>query len=469
MSQVGYELFNNLYGFYFVFLQVMLYLVTWNIFFRPERDKKTLALAVSFAIINVALFFGPPVPNMMRHIVSAVLVLGYCRIKYERHLEKAIFTLLLFYNFHCMSFLISNSIYQCVTDDMLGRLDVRDADYMLHMYKTQTICQSMNVLFYTLAFLLMIGIVGRIVKRPFSMNWQEAMFLSALNVVGSMLAWMVVDLTVVQMDQDIFFLFTERREMIWKIPVIAVLICVGEISAIYIFHMYKELQDEREKQFVEEQQMKAMRRRLEEAENFYGSIRKVRHEMKSHMANIKGLVAGEKYGEVETYVGRLDETMQELDYKFSTGNAVTDVIINDKYQRAMKSGIAFRVKFDYRGTDTIEAFDMGIVLNNLLDNAIEACENVEQEKRYISVILKRKDHFLLIEVENSFDGKLEWKDGEAIPATRKQSSLPDILMEHGIGLKNVKDVADRYLGYMDMKAERDVFKVTVMLQQKEIY
>ena len=50
----------------------------------------------------------------------------------------------------------------------------------------------------------------------------------------------------------------------------------------------------------------------------------------------------------------------------------------------------------------------------------------------------------------------------------KQSSLPDVLMEHGIGLKNVKDVADRYLGYMDIKAGRDVFKVTVMFQQKEI-
>ena len=211
-----------------------------------------------------------------------------------------------------------------------------------------------------------------------------------------------------------------------------------------------------------------MRRRLEEAENFYGSIRKVRHEMKSHMANIKGLVAGEKYGEVEKYIGKLDETMQELDYKFSTGNAVTDVIINDKYQRAVKSGTTFRVKFDYRKTDTISAFDMGIVLNNLLDNAIEACEKLEQEKRYISLTLKRKNHFMLIEVENSFDGKLEWKDGEAVPATMKQSSLPDVLMEHGIGLKNVKDVADRYLGYMDIKAGRDVFKVTVMLQQKEI-
>ena len=137
------------------------------------------------------------------------------------------------------------------------------------------------------------------------------------------------------------------------------------------------------------------------------SIRKVRHEMKSHMANIKGLVAGEKYGEVERYIDKLDETVQELDYKFSTGNAVTDVIINDKYRRAAKSGTAFRVRFEYRETDTISAFDMGIILNNLLENAIEACEKLEQEKRRISLTLKRKNHFLLVEVENSFDGKLE--------------------------------------------------------------
>ena len=58
-------------------------------------------------------------------------------------------------------------------------------------------------------------------------------------------------------------------------------------------------------------------------------------------------------------------------------------------------------------------------------------------------------------------------DKEKIPATTKQSGLPDILMEHGVGLKNVKDVAERYLGYMDIRAEKDTFRVTVMLQQKE--
>lgn len=468
MSQTGYELFLFLCDLYHVLLQVALFLAIWDIFYRPERERRAVLFAGGFAAVNVLLCLCPGAPGWARYVISAVIVLVYGYVKYKGHIEKAVFVLLLFYNLHGMSYLVSNSVYQFMMDDMTGRLDIRDAEYMSHMYKGQVIGCGCLFLLYTLSFIFMVLLLKKVVRKPFPMNWQDVAFLSALNVVGSMLIWMVVDISAVQVGQEVFCLFTQRREMLWKIPLIAVLLYIGEISAVYIFQKYKELLEEREKHFVEEQQMKTMKRRLEEAENFYGGIRKVRHEMKGHMANIKGLVAGEKYGEVEKYIEKLDETIQELDYKFSTGNAVTDVIINDKYRQAVKAEIPFRVKFDYRETDTISAFDMGIVLNNLLDNAIEACEKLEQEKRYISLTLKRRNHFLLVEVENSFDGKLEWKDGEAVPATRKQSSLPDMLMEHGIGLKNVKDVAKRYLGDMNIKAEKNVFKVTVMLQQREI-
>ena len=138
---------------------------------------------------------------------------------------------------------------------------------------------------------------------------------------------------------------------------------------------------------------------LEEAENFYGSIRKVRHEMKNHMANIKGLAGAGQYGEMEDYVRRMDETMQELEYKYVTGNAVTDVIINDK-----------------------------------------------------------------LYVENSFDGAVPISKGSPLPPTTKQSILPGIIMEHRIGLENVRDVAERYFGGVNIKVKGDVFHVTVMLQ-----
>ena len=210
-----------------------------------------------------------------------------------------------------------------------------------------------------------------------------------------------------------------------------------------------------------------MRKRLEEAENFYGSIRKVRHEMKNHMANIKGLAGAGEYGEIEDYVRRMDETMQELEYKYVTGNAVTDVIINDKYRRAEKAGIRFDSDFQYGGE--IPVFDLGIILNNLLDNALEACEKLEPGKGFIRLTMKRKKQFVLLDVENSFDGAVPVQaGGRFIPPTTKQSTLPGIITEHGIGLENVRDVAERYLGGVNIKVKGDVFHVTVMLQQGEV-
>lgn len=467
MSQAMYESWMDVFQIYHIILQMILFLMLWKIFYQPDREKKTLIAVGMFVAANALMGLLLDTPAWMRYAMSAVIVFGYCYVTYRKHLEKAVFVLLLFYNFHALSFLIADSIYQYVINDMLSRLDALSSDYMLRMYRDVVIGQAVLFFSYTLVFLFMIGVMRKIVKKPFSMGWQEVIFLSALNIVGGMLAWMIVEISMVQIDKEVFLLFDEKREMIWKIPMIAVLIYVGEISAIYIYQNYKELQNERQKHFVEEQQIKAMKRRLEEAESFYGSIRKIRHEMKNHMTNIKGLVAGEKYEEVETYIEKLDETIQTLDYKFNTGNAVTDVIINDKYRKAANAGISFQVRFYYEETDTIPVFDIGIILNNLLENALEACEKLEQKQRYISLALKRKNHFLLIEVENSFDGELKWEDGASVPITTKQSDYPDILMEHGIGLKNVKDVADRYLGDMNIKIKENVFQVAVMLQQKE--
>ena len=184
------------------------------------------------------------------------------------------------------------------------------------------------------------------------------------------------------------------------------------------------------------------------------------------MQSGKGLAGAGEYGEIEDYVRRMDETMQELEYKYVTGNAVTDVIINDKWRRAEKAGIRFDADFRYGGE--IPVFDMGIILNNLLDNAIEACEKLEPGKGFIRLMQKRKKQFLLLEVENSFDGTVpvQTDGGLALPTT-KQNTLPGIITEHGIGLENVRDVAEKYFGGVNIKVKGDVFHVTVMLQQGE--
>lgn len=477
MNWPGYEWISYAFSLMIVLVDILFFLLLWRkayptVPFRTpasiadiQNKKLTIGMGSVFIFMNIAL--GLFFPSNIRYLFSGVLILGYTYLIYGKRLEKTIFVLSLFYNLRSLSFLIATSLYQRIADYLIVNLDFKEADYMAKLHQRLLLCQCLLLVAYGLCFATMVLLLIRIMKKEISMKWQDVCFLSILNIVGVMLTRMVVDLMQVKLEQEVFLLYDNRKEMLWKLPVLAILLYLGEVSAIYIYQKNRELQKEKEQHFIEEQQVKAMKHRLEEAERFYGSIRKVRHEMKNHMMNIKGLVAGEQYQAVDSYIAKLDETIQELDYKYTTGNPVTDVIMNDKYRMAEVLGIKFEVEFYYTEEDQIPVFDMGIILNNLLDNAIEACQKAEPEERYIRLVLKRRPPFLLLEVENSFDGiAIQWNE-EGLPCTTKLDMQEKGCSEHGLGLGNVKETAERYLGGVDIKINGNKFRITVMLQQHE--
>ncbi len=465
MSQPAFEIVNSILDIWKIAVQAIMFLVLWAAAFRGKKGKRDGIAAVLFILANIGIGFLP-CTAWVRYGVSAFVIMGYAGICYKKQIGKAVFVMLAFYNLHCLSFLIANSIYMKITGVMMKSLDAMQESYMQQVYQCLSVGMAVSVFFYTALYVAMAVIFHSLIKGEAVMAWQDIILLSILNFVGSMIANVVNGLLIVRINTDAFVLFDEKPDLLWKIPMIAVLIFAGEAALIYFWQRYRILLAERQKHFVEEQQVRAMKMRLEEAENFYGSIRRVRHEMKNHMANIKGLAGAGEYGEIEEYVRRMDETMQELEYKYVTGNAVTDVIINDKCRRAEKAGIRFDADFRYGGE--IPVFDMGIILNNLLDNAIEACEKLETGKGFVRLSLKRKKQFLILYVENSFDGAVPIRKGSSLPPTTKQSILPGIITEHGIGLENVRDIAERYFGGVNIKVKGDVFHVTVMLQQGEV-
>ena len=465
MSQPAFEMINGILDIWKIAIQAVMFLVLWAAAFREKKGKRDGIAAVLFILANIGIGFLP-CTAWVRYGVSALAIMGYGGIRYKKQIGKAVFVMLAFYNLHCLGYLVASSIYRKIVDEMLKSLDMMQDSYLQEMYRCMAIGMFCLVFSYSALLVAMTIILCRSIKGADIMAWQDVFLLSVLNFVGSMIAGVVNGLLAVKIDTGFFVLFDEKPDLLWKIPMIAVLIFVGETALIYFWQKYRVLLAERQKHFVEEQQVKAMKKRLEEAENFYGSIRKVRHEMKNHMANIKGLAGAGEYGEIEDYVRRMDETMQELEYKYVTGNAVTDVIINDKCRRAEKAGIRFDADFRYGGE--IPVFDMGIILNNLLDNAIEACEKLETGKGFVRLSLKRKKQFLILYVENSFDGAVPVSKGSPLPPTTKQSILPGIITEHGIGLENVRDIAERYFGGVNIKVKGDVFHVTVMLQQGEV-
>ena len=102
--------------------------------------------------------------------------------------------------------------------------------------------------------------------------------------------------------------------------------------------------------------------------------------------------------------------------------------------------------------------DLCIVLGNLLDNAIEATEKLEDEEEkqiFIKLIYQKKR--LLIEIRNPYRGSLKkGRSGDYLSGKNDQEN-------HGIGLKSVRKVVEKYDGTLDIHTENQQFQITIIL------
>lgn len=108
----------------------------------------------------------------------------------------------------------------------------------------------------------------------------------------------------------------------------------------------------------------------------------------------------------------------------------------------------------------IEAFDLGILLNNALDNAIEACQKTAAH-RFISLRSYTKGRMFFLVVENAYDGKQLIEEGGLCRTTKEDAQM------HGLGMKNMKSCVERYYGTMEHETGKNTFILTLMLQAGE--
>ena len=156
------------------------------------------------------------------------------------------------------------------------------------------------------------------------------------------------------------------------------------------------------------------------------------------------------------------QAADSLSLRFSTGNPVTDVILNRKYQICIQEHIALDGELLYPSGLAIEAFDLGIVLNNALDNAIEACRRLSGDAvRRIGFRSYVKGRMFFLVVENTYDrASVRFRDGRPVTA-KADAEL------HGLGMRNIRNCVEKYYGTMQYEAGEEQFVLTLMLQGRD--
>ncbi len=235
---------------------------------------------------------------------------------------------------------------------------------------------------------------------------------------------------------------------------------------VYSFKLYQEMTGLRQEQTdraVLESQVAAMRNDLSEYEN----LRAFRHDIKNSIAALHGLILRKCPGddEINNYFESMSLPFLQAENRVRTGNAVCDTIISSKFGAAQSE--IENIKLDADGfffTEEIKAdpYDIGIILNNGLDNAYEACRRLKEQnpgaETFITVHSFKRQNMYFIEIENSFDGVLRTEKGNALPLSLKDGAL------HGIGLRNIRSCAEKYMGGIDIIVKNNTFILSVMLK-----
>ena len=452
-----------------VSIEVLLEAVCISAFFSPfmtgrkEQWKNRLKKVLMIFLIYTVMHFVPmPIPRAgwLRMVIELILLVAASGFL-DMDREFTFFLGVLFFCVRNLSVLIMRSISYFLDKhrEYIAGITVDSGNIFLHAVWSYILTLALRMVLF---FVMLYAIGCLLGKRTMKLHRKELCYLLLIPVIGILFGNIILNVLLVVNKDMTFLLYEQFPVFLGIVPVAAVLFYAGILLTIGFYQKMIDLQEEKQKYFVEQQQVHAIQERIEEVEQFYDGIRRMKHEMKNHLTNIKGLVRNGSYGEMEQYIDRMDESMDVFELTVKTGNVVTDVIVNDKQKTAERRGIQFCSEFSYPQTDGYNAYDIGIIINNLLQNALEACERMTEGEKYIYLSGRQKKKFYLIHVKNSFEGEVIFDEETNLPLSTKEK---DISL-HGIGLSNVKREVEKYMGDVDIKVRENEFSVTVLLQER---
>ena len=239
------------------------------------------------------------------------------------------------------------------------------------------------------------------------------------------------------------------------------LVCyITILVTVYVFRKWKQEQEEDEQRRVFTAQMQEMQSHIAEVERLYSDMRRLRHDMGNHLMTLEQLYRREAYEEAGRYAETLQAEMENASPDIRSGNPVTDAILSGRKKEMEEQGISFVCDFHYPQKAKLDAFDISIILNNALNNAIEA--TLRESRREVSLSSHRVKNMYIIEVRNPFTGEMNIDEKSGLPLTTKTET------GHGFGLAGIRHAAGKYYGDIEIGVEeregRRCCVLRVMLQ-----
>ena len=249
-----------------------------------------------------------------------------------------------------------------------------------------------------------------------------------------------------------------------KILAIAIILLLLNFFVFYLFDQivisYKnqhELDLQKKQNEILKLQEQYSRQYVKNADLQYDSIRKIRHDMKDQLSVVYAMLSDGRTEDAMDYISRNADIISSNYDIVNTDSIIVNAVVNSKFTVAETVGINVQCS-TIKKFDGIDEMDLCNILSNTLDNAITACMNIPKDKeRFVSIDISCENKIYRFAVKNSINGSV-------LNNNRKLLTSKSDKKHHGLGVKIIREIADKYKGRCDFFEQGNVFCCLVTLK-----
>lgn len=250
---------------------------------------------------------------------------------------------------------------------------------------------------------------------------------------------------------------SEDEKLLTMSVVASIFLIVANVLVFYLFEYQLKITEIQKEEQMLKHQLEIKAQYYKELSRRQQITNKTMHDLKNQLFALHEIYKNNPKEGMEKIEVICADILSAYTLKF-TGIESIDALITSKLLIMKENNIKFFNNIYISKDYNVDIMDMCILLGNLLDNAIEANNEVNEENRFVNLLILQQRDYVSINISNPTGKKFNLNKG--MTSTKKHKEL------HGFGLKSVNEIVDKYDGNCILKQEDGIFEVLIMLKDK---
>ena len=423
--ELGASLFDSILLVYFI-----------NKFNRFPLKKYSItipAILIIFGvtIINDKFFSGF---NILTTIIFLLLYIGYSLIVSNKNYVRAIVSACIFE----IVLMILSSVLYIIISILVDEFDAL-------MYGSDATIRYIYLLAHKIALFAVLQALLYIFQVD-----------NSLDIKNGLLTFVFSCITIFGLGTAIYIYATISDPTIqWQIFTIALAFIGLNILLYILISQISKLQKSKYELKLLEEKLEFEKARHNDAHAIWSNIRKIQHDIKQHLTVINSQLENNEIDDCKKYIGNLLPNVEQIGKLIKSDNKILDYLINSKLSNLPNTEII--ISGSIGSLADIKEFDLACLFGNILDNAIEAIQNVEEKR--IELLFLRQNSNRIIICKNTINGSV-LKTNRELKTTKKSKD------SHGYGTKITEKIVSDYHGMIDYFEEFNMFGVQIVLPEQ---